>query len=163
MPNLSGDFQAIEATLTLNDSNKFEDRWVYLKRSTFNAQRSTKCIWTDGIDKIIQLPIAHGEGKFIPRNSAVLKTLKQDGLIALEYVDENGICAGYPCNPNGSIENIAAVCDRTGRIFGLMPHPERAMFYHQNPLWQIQKIKGNLKKVGDGILLFKNAINYFRK
>jgi len=163
LPNLSGDYQTIEATLTLNDSNKFEDRWVYLKnRQTGKpANRQTKCVWTRGIDRIIQLPVAHGEGKFIPKNKKVLDTLKREGLIVLEYVSEAGKRKGYPYNPNGSMENIAGICDRTGRIFGLMPHPERHISLYQHPTWtRIKEIK-SLK--GDGFAIFVNGVDFAKK
>ena len=163
LPNLAGDFQAIEATLTLNDSNKFEDRWVYLRKSKIKNQKS-KCIWMDGINGIIQLPVAHGEGKFIPKDNGVLNTLKRNGLIALEYVDERGKAPSYPDNPNGSIENIAGICDRTGMIFGLMPHPERHLSIYQGPNWtrNMQKIpeKG---EGGDGLTIFKNGVKFAKK
>ena len=155
LPNLSGDFQTIEATLTLNDSNKFEDRWIYLKK------RGKRCIWTAGIDDIIQLPVAHGEGKFIPRDKGVLNALKKDGLIVFEYVDEHGDRAGYPHNPNGSVENIAGICDRTGRIFGLMPHPERHISPYQNPAWSSTKSGGH--EEGDGLAIFKNGVDFVKK
>ncbi len=163
LPNLSGDFQTIEATLTLNDSNKFEDRWVYLKnRQTGKpANWQTKCVWTRGIDKIIQLPVAHGEGKFIPRNRKVLERLKKEELVVFEYVDEKGKTGGYPHNPNGSTENIAGICDGTGRIFGLMPHPERHMNIYQNPIWtRIKEIKSER---GDGFAIFTNGVNFVKK
>lgn len=153
LPNLSGDFQTIEATLTLNDSARFEDRWVYLKKV------KGRCVWTEGLEDIIQLPVAHGEGKFIPRDRNILKQLKEDGLIVLEYVDEKGDRKGYPYNPNGSIENIAGICDRSGRIFGLMPHPERHISYLQNPRWTRMKPVG----AGDGLAMFKNGVRFVKK
>ena len=162
LPNLSGDFQTIEATLTLNDSNKFEDRWVYLKTTNHKPQ-TTMCIWTKGINKIIHLPVAHGEGKFIPRNSSILKTLKKDGLIALEYVDEKGASNGYPSNPNGSVNNIAGICDRTGTIFGLMPHPERHVSAHQGPHWTRTVRGGSREKEGDGLIIFQNGVIFAKK
>lgn len=153
LPNLSGKFDASETTLTLNDSAKFEDRWAYLKIS------DTGCIWTRDINGIIRLPVAHGEGKFIPKNNGILKSLKRAGMIALKYVDENGIEKGYPYNPNGSVENIAGICDKTGRIFGLMPHPERHVSFYQGPDWT------NLdsKPEGDGLRIFKNGVNFAKK
>jgi len=155
LPNLSGDFQTIEATLTLNDSNKFEDRWIHLKK------HGKKCIWTAGIDDMIQLPVAHGEGKFIPRDKGVLSALKKDGLIVFEYVNENGVRTGYPHNPNGSVENIAGICDRTGRILGLMPHPERHMSLYQNPTWSSKR--SGSRAEGDGLAIFKNGVNFVKK
>jgi len=161
LPNMTGNFQTIEATLTLNDSNKFEDRWVYLKRRMQHAKRTTNCIWTKGIDKIIHLPVAHGEGKFIPKDRSALNALKRDGLIALEYVDEKGVKKGYPQNPNGSVENIAGICDRSGRVFGLMPHPERHISFYQSPAWTRNKSARSAK--GDGFLIFKNGVEFAKK
>ncbi len=152
LPNLSGDFRTIEATLTLNDSAKFEDRWVYLKKL------KTKCVWTKGIDEIVYLPVAHGEGKFIPRNKKILNELKKEGLIVFEYVDEKGRKVGYPSNPNGSVENIAGICDITGRIFGLMPHPERHVDPLQHPRWT----RSRPKSEGDGLVIFKNGVAFVR-
>ncbi len=158
LPNLSGDFQTIESTLTLNDSDKFEDRWVYLKGAKGGGLRA-KCVWTKGIHGVIELPVAHGEGKFIPRDKAILKKLKIQGLIVFEYVDGEGRRAGYPYCPNGSVENIAGICDPTGRIFGLMPHPERHISPYQHPRWTRSK----QKRTGDGFIIFKNGVEYVRK
>ncbi len=153
LPNLAGNFQTIEATLTLNDSAKFEDRWVYLKKG------KTRCVWTEGIDKIITLPVAHGEGKFIPKDNETLRSLRRDGLIVFEYVDETGDKKGYPYNPNGSVENIAGLCDRTGRVFGLMPHPERHVSYLQNPRWT----RSSRRDRGDGFAIFQNGVRFIKK
>jgi phosphoribosylformylglycinamidine synthase len=153
LPNLSGDFKTIETTLTLNDSAKFEDRWVYLK----NAK--SRCIWTKDLQDIIYLPVAHGEGKFIPKNKDVLNKLKRDRLIALEYTDEAGNRRGFPHNPNGSVENIAGICDKTGRVFGLMPHPERHISYLQHPRWT----RLENRQRGDGFAIFKSGVDFARK
>jgi phosphoribosylformylglycinamidine synthase I len=158
LPNLSGGFQAIESTLTLNDSDKFEDRWVYLKNPN-NKNKSSKCIWTAGIDRIIELPVAHGEGKFIPKDKGVLRSLKENGMIVFEYVDANGRRSGYPQCPNGSVENIAGICDPTGRIFGLMPHPERHISRYQHPCWTRKKTK----EAGDGLAIFENGVRFAKK
>ena len=162
LPNLSGDFRTIEATLTLNDSNKFEDRWVYLKKpQTAHRKPHTECIWTQGIDDVIQLPVAHGEGKFIPKNNKILERLKKEGLVVFEYADEKGKRAAYPYNPNGSTESVAGICDPSGRIFGLMPHPERHISPYQNPRWtRVEKVKG---KGGDGFAIFKNGVDFAKK
>jgi len=156
LPNLTGDFKTIEATLTLNDSNKFEDRWVHLK-----GLRG-KCIWTKGINKTITLPVAHGEGKFIPKDARTLRQLKNEGLIAFQYVDDNGKKANYPDNPNGAVEGIAGICDPTGRIFGLMPHPERHLSLYQHPEWtRRDPLKQNTE--GDGLAIFRNGVNFAKK
>lgn len=156
LPNISGDFSAVEATLTLNDSGKFEDRWIYLKKI------KNRCVWTTGIDEIIELPVAHGEGKFIPHNASVLSALKKQGLIVFRYVDKNGDDCGYPCNPNGAVEAIAAICDPGGRVFGLMPHPERHIDLFQHPTWT-RKRRSSRRGYGDGFQIFKNGVEFVKK
>ncbi|MDP2928495.1 MAG: phosphoribosylformylglycinamidine synthase I [Candidatus Omnitrophota bacterium] len=158
LPNLSGDFKTIETTLTLNDSAKFEDRWVYLKKSKEQRAKG-KCIWTQNLPDIIYLPVAHGEGKFIPGDKKILTELKREGLVVFEYADEKGKSGGFPHNPNGSVENIAGICDKTGRIFGLMPHPERHISYLQHPRWTRGKNRGR----GDGFAIFKNGVDFAKK
>ncbi len=153
LPRLITGKRNIEATLTINDSTKFEDRWVYLK--TFPGP----CVWTQNLPSIMYLPVAHGEGKFIPRDEEIFSGLKEKNLIVFKYVDENGNIAGYPYNPNGSIENIAAITDPSGNILGLMPHPERHIFFTQHPRWtRIQK-----KTQGEGLAIFKNGVDYAKK
>jgi phosphoribosylformylglycinamidine synthase I len=159
LPNLSGD-ETIETTLTLNDSAKFEDRWVYLKSpQSMVHSRQSKCVWTKDLPEIIYLPVAHGEGKFMPKDKKVLDQLKKDGLIVFEYADERGTKKGFPYNPNGSVENIAGICDKTGRIFGLMPHPERHISYLQHPRWTRQMNKER----GDGFAIFKSGVDFAKK
>ncbi|MBI5555025.1 MAG: phosphoribosylformylglycinamidine synthase I [Elusimicrobia bacterium] len=150
--------QELQATLSFNDSAKFEDRWVYLKISNIKSQISN-CLWTKGIKNIIYLPVAHGEGKFIPKNQRVLEQLKKNGQIVLQYVDEKGKLAGYPANPNGSIENIAGICNPAGNVFGLMPHPERHVTKYNHPHWT----RKNLPEEGDGLQIFRNAIKYVKE
>jgi len=153
LPNL-GDRFAIEATLTLNDSARYEDRWVYLKKS------DSRCVWTKGIAReIIYLPVAHGEGKFVARDENCLKLLDSEGLVALRYVDRSGNFGDYPVNPNGSFDSIAGICDQTGRIFGLMPHPERYIDPTQHPRWTREK----LPKEGDGLAIFRSGVEYAKK
>lgn len=147
----------LEASLSFNDSGRFEDRWTYLRITGYKS-RVTKCIWTKGLKDMIYLPVAHGEGKFIPKDREVLRKLKRNGQIVFQYVDEKGKVATYPFNPNGSIENIAGICDTTGRVLGMMPHPERHILGTQHPRWT----REGLKKFGDGLEIFKNGINYAR-
>ena len=155
LPNISGDFGNIEVTLSINDSGKFEDRWVYLR-----SARGAKCIWTKGIDDTIYLPVAHAEGKFIPKNDKILALLKKNGQVVLSYCDKKGNGReGYPANPNGSVDNIAGICDRSGRIFGLMPHPERHLFSTQHPRWTRMR----KKKEADGLLIFQNGVRAVSK
>ncbi len=112
----------------------------------------TKCIWTAGIDPL-ELPIAHGEGKFVPANDEVRKALFANDQVALIY-------AGDDKNVNGSTDAIAGVCDATGLVFGLMPHPERYVDPTQHPAWTRQK---PLPEVGRGLAIFKNAVEYVRQ
>ena len=132
-----------EATLANNDCGLFQDKWVYLKKY------QDKCVWTKGLPEVIYLPIAHGEGKFIPKNEGVLERLKNNGQIVFQYSD---------VNPNGSVEAIAGICDVSGRVFGLMPHPERHLISLQHPRWT----REGLKRHGDGFAIFLNAINYVK-
>ncbi|MFH1779390.1 MAG: phosphoribosylformylglycinamidine synthase I [Candidatus Omnitrophota bacterium] len=153
LPGKDGMGEESEVSLTINDSGRFEDRWVYLKiqNSKFKNQ---KCIWTQGLDEIIYLPIAHGEGKFVPKDDEVLDRLWANGQVVFRYVDRDGRLAGFPWNPNGSVGNIAGICDATGRIFGLMPHPERHIFATQHP----RRSRGEAKGEGDGVAIFRNGI-----
>lgn len=154
LPNTTGNFDKTEVTLSINDSGKFEDRWVYL-RKTKDERRKTKCVWTKGIEDIIYMPVAHAEGKFVPQNNGILETMKKKGQIVFTYCDEKGKNALYPWNPNGSVENVAGICDITGRVFGLMPHPERHIRYTQHPRWtRIKKIKTS----GNGLEIFRNGV-----
>jgi len=142
-----------EATLTCNDSGRFEDRWVYLK-----PEKNSNCVFTRGIESLY-LPVRHGEGKFVPKDEKVLKQMKANGQITLRYVDECGHAAGYPWNPNGSIESIAGISDPTGRIFGLMPHPEAHLYRYNHPRWTREQ----LPEEGQGLQIFKNAVEYVRR
>lgn len=139
-----------DVTLTWNDSGKFEDRWTCLK-SEFSV-----CIWTQGIDEMLELPVAHGEGKFVPKDQHVLEQLVGFGQIVFHYCDRDEQEAGYPWNPNGSVGNIAGICDPTGRIFGLMPHPERHAAGVQHPRWT----REGAKQAGDGLHIFRNGVQW---
>ncbi len=139
-------------TITYNDSGKFEDRWVYL------APQAEKCIFIEH-GKQIYLPIAHGEGKVVTKDEATLRKLRSDGHIAFKYVDESGEEGNYPTNPNGSMDSIAGLTDATGRVLGLMPHPERYVRPTQHPHWS--RLKN--KRDGDGMTIFTNAVKYVLK
>lgn len=141
------------ATLTYNDSGRFEDRWCYLK-----SDAASKCIWTRNIEKIY-LPIRHGEGKFIPQDAALLSALQSNGQISFRYCTNEGEAPGtagpaYPVNPNGSTDHIAGICSEDGLRFGLMPHPEAFMLATNHPQWQKLGLKGE----GAGIQIFRNAV-----
>jgi phosphoribosylformylglycinamidine synthase subunit PurQ / glutaminase len=139
-------------SLTTNDSGHYEDRWVILK-----GNPNSPCVFTKGIDYIL-VPVRHGEGKFIPKDDSVMNELKNGNQIVFQYVDEAGKLAGFPYNPNGSVGNVAGICDKTGRIFGMMPHPEAFNIVENCPYW----VKGTVKEPL-GLKPFKNAAAYMEK
>lgn len=139
-----------DATLGWNDCGRFLDRWVHLRCD------SDKCVFVPK-GEVISLPIAHGEGKFIPADEGILNTLRRDDQIALRYVDENGRPGPDPVNPNGSIDDIAGICDPTGRVMGLMPHPERFVDVTHHPRWTRSRIAR-----ADGTIFFNRAMDYLK-
>ncbi len=139
-------------TLTNNDSGKFEDRWVYLKVN------KSPCVFTKNVKSLVYYPVAHAEGKFVVRDDQVLNLLKQNRQIVFQYAAPDGGQPVYPQNPNGSMLDIAGICDATGRILGLMPHPERHIDPTNHPHWT----REGLAQEGDGVAIFRNAVNYFR-
>lgn len=150
---LEPDAQGAVATLTWNDSHKFEDRWVRLGVS------SAKCVFLRGID-FLELPVAHAEGKFVARDAEILAQLESRGQLVLRYIAaEPQQTVTYPANPNGSMANVAGVCDPSGRVFGLMPHPERFVDRTQHPCWTRQK---QHRPEGDGLAVFRNAVRFFQ-
>jgi len=144
--------QQQEVTITYNDSSKFEDRWVYL------APQTDKCIFIEP-KRQIYLPVAHAEGKVVTKDTAALEKLKSEGYVAFKYVDENSREGSYPINPNGSVDSIAGLTDATGRVLGLMPHPERHIRPTQHPRWTRLKSKAD----SDGMTIFNNAIRYVQE
>lgn len=141
-------------TLSHNDSGKFECRWVYL-----SVNKKSPCIFTKGIDKLY-LPVRHGEGKFIVKDLNILRNIEKNNLSAVRYSDEKGKPTNkYPQNPNGSVNSIAGICDKTGRVFGLMPHPEAFCHPTNHPRWTRQE---KLAPEGDGLRIFRNAVNYVK-
>ena len=145
-------------TLTNNDSGKFEDRWTYLKVEG-------NSVWTQGLKDVIYIPVAHGEGKFIPANDQLMKALAANGQVAFRYVCADGTRGGYPHNPNGAVDDVAGITDATGRILGLMPHPERHFHFTQHPFWTRLKAEGGHDRaaLGDGAKIFANGINYVKE
>ena len=136
-------------TLANNECGRFIDRWIHL------ATRSQKCIWTAGIERL-ELPIAHGEGRFIPADDVVRKSLWDNDQVAVVYTNSDGSPAAgaFPANPNGSVDDIAGVCDSTGLVFGLMPHPERFVDATQHPAWTRRGNSG----AAEGLKIFENAV-----
>jgi len=140
------------ATLTNNDSGLFEDRWTHL------AAETDRCVFLEKGESLY-LPVAHAEGKFVPGPEATLKKLEAAGQVALRYVGPDGKTgAGYPWNPNGSVGDVAGICDPTGRILGLMPHPERHVLPWHHPQWT----RLGAQEAGDGLAVFRRGVAYFK-
>jgi len=137
-------------TLAANDSRRFECRWV-----TLQPQPGSPCLFTQGLDDLITCPVAHGEGRVAVRDAAALNRLVHSGLVALTYVERDGSpAAGYPANPNGSVGNIAGLCNPAGNMLGLMPHPEDHLFPWQHPRFH----RGEGGQLG--LRLFENGIKH---
>jgi phosphoribosylformylglycinamidine synthase len=148
---LAEDDRGSLATLTWNDSGRYEDRWVNL------AAVGDKCVFLRGL-QWLHLPVAHAEGKFVARDPGTLAALERSGQLVLRYI--GATASGpvpYPENPNGAQANVAGLCDDTGRVLGLMPHPERHIDPTQHPQWT----RRGLAAEGDGLALFRNAVAYF--
>ena len=154
------------ATLAHNAHGKFEDRWIFMQATP------GRCVFLKGYQRL-HLPIAHGEGNFICRAEWILQGLEQAGQLVLRYCEESsplaprvdestggasGLPLPFPINPNGSQGDVAGVCDASGRVLGLMPHPERHVLPTQHPQWT----RHGLAPEGDGMRLFRNAVEYFK-
>lgn len=140
------------ATLTHNTNGRYVDRWVKLKVTPGS------CVFLKDMNEI-EVPVAHGEGQFICRKEWILQGLGQAGQIVLRYASADGQpAATYPDNPNGSQGDVAGLTDATGRVLGLMPHPERHLLPTQHPHWT----RRGLKPEGDGLQLFRNAVQFFQ-
>jgi phosphoribosylformylglycinamidine synthase len=139
-----------QATLTFNAQGHFECRWVNLKPI------SQKCIWTKGLSDVIECPIAHGEGNFKTNHQSLITNLQSLDQIALTYIHANGATANgeYPINPNGSVLDIAGICNPQGNVLGLMPHPENHIHTWQHP----RHTRGETS--GSGLKLFENGVKY---
>lgn len=144
------------ATLTWNDNGKYTAVWVRLR-----VQAGSN-VFLRGLSEL-ELPVAHAEGKIVARDESVLDDWQQNGQIVLQYDQSNSsadsadVTLPYPANPNGSARNIAGLSDPTGRVLGLMPHPERFIHATQHPNWTRRRLRGE----GAGIKLFQNAIDYY--
>ena len=139
-------------TLAMNTSAKFECRWIELET------QQSPCVFTRGIKSHLYLPIAHAEGRFTAPPD-VLEELESNNQIVFRYDSQHKSASdnnNYPNNPNGSDADIAGICDKIGRIFGLMPHPERFLTKWNHPRWT----REDLPDEGDGIAIFKNAVDY---
>jgi phosphoribosylformylglycinamidine synthase subunit PurQ / glutaminase len=169
----AADSRGPTATLTLNDSGKFEARWVRL------AIKPGNCVFLNGI-RAMELPVAHGEGKFVARDAEVFHRLHTNGQLVARYapIEDGGRrmadsaspseiqnpksemdpAVPFPANPNGAMGDVAGICDETGRVLGLMPHPERFVDWTQHPRWTREPAR----EAGDGLRVFQNAVRFFK-
>lgn len=141
-----------QVTVTYNDSAKFEARWVKMRVTT------DRCVFLKK-DSVLEMPVEHAEGKVVTVDENVADQLDKQGLIAVKYVDENGCSDKYPENPNGSVAGIAGLCDPTGRVFGLMPHPDRHFDHTHHPQWT----RRTFDHTPDGLTVFQNAVSHWSK
>lgn len=161
--NETGDFPGkAEVALEHNNTFRYQCRWVDLK-----VEKDSPSVFTRGID-FLHIPVAHGEGNFISP-ADILTEIENNDLVTMRYVNPDGKPAGgeFPGNPNGSMNDIASLCDKTGRVMGMMPHPERGMFFTQRDDWplKLQLAKRNGEEVreeADGIRIFRNAVEYYQ-
>ena len=156
LPALGGNYQKQSVTLTFNDGGRFEDRWTYLK-----VDEASPCIFTRGLQGIY-LPVRHGEGKLVAASQMVLDAMEDQHLAVLKYCKEDyrDPTMEYPWNPNGSSQAIAGLCDQSGRLFGLMPHPEAYVHRTHHPRWTREE---DLPEEGMGLWLYQNAIRFIRE
>lgn len=154
LPALDGDYQAQDATLTFNDSGRFEDRWC-----TLRVEAESPCVYTRGL-QTLYLPVRHGEGKFMA-DAEALERIEAGNLAVIRYSTPDGTSSTmeYPLNPNGSQHAIAGICDTSGRLFGLMPHPEAYTHRTHHPRWTREP---DLPEEGMGLWLYRNGVDYIR-
>ena len=161
LPGFDGDYRSRKVALIGNDCGNFRDQWVHLKVET-----NSPCVFTRGLENL-ELPVRHGEGKFYAEES-VIKNLEENNQVVVRYGDSEGKTADgrFPENPNGSLKDIAGICDSTGRVFGIMPPPEAFNHWTNHPDWP--RLKEHYRRRGEpypregyGIKIFRNAVEYF--
>lgn len=164
LPGLDYNYSERRIALTYNDSGNFIDTWVHLK-----INPKSPCVFTTGISSL-ELPVRHGEGKLYAAGEDIERLFKNSQVV-MQYADENGDRARgkWPLNPNGSLEDIAGICDPSGRIFGLMPHPEAFNHFTNHPNWTMKRdiLPGHgsvaIPEEGEGIKVFRNAVEYIKR
>ena len=154
VPALHGDYFTQEAALAHNDCGVFRDDWCYLK-----TEEASPCVFTRNMGQF-KLPLRHGEGKFVA-TPEIMAEIEANNQVALRYCNADGsIATEFPANPNGSTNAIAGICDKTGRVFGLMPHPEAFLSPFNSPDWTRDRANGKVAEEGDGVMIFRNAAEY---
>ncbi len=161
VPAIGEPFGTVEASLEHNKSFRYQCRWVDLK-----VDVDSPCVFTRGVE-YMHIPVAHGEGNFYAPES-VIDVIEKEHLSVMKYVKPDGSSASgsFPANPNGSLNDIAALCSRSGRVMGMMPHPERGMLFTQRDDWTLKREELRRKgqpvpEESDGMIIFKNAVSYF--
>jgi phosphoribosylformylglycinamidine synthase len=154
LPGLDGDYRTPRATLAPNDRLGYRDAWV---RLAFDP--ASPCVWTRGLTEM-ELPARHGEGKFVTESPELLKRLEAAKQVAARYVGPDGRpTMDWPHNPNGSPRAVAGVCDPSGRLFGLMPHPDAYLYPFHHPRWRRRELEGSLPREGEGLAVFRNGVD----
>ena len=159
VPGLDGDYFSQTVALTHNDCGAFQNFWVDLM-----FEPGSPCVFTRNLRRM-PMPIRHGEGKLYVGDAALLEKLEQLKCVPCRYAHPatGAPTMDFPHNPNGSVNSIAGLCDPTGRIFGLMPHPEAYLFPENHPRWDINKLAAPLPEQGLGLALFTNAVSYLQQ
>ncbi len=154
LPGFDGDYRTPRATLAPNDRLGYWDCWVRLA-----ADPESPCVWTRGVGHL-ELPSRHGEGKFLTASEADLERLAQGRQIVLRYVGaDDRPTQSWPANPNGSPGAVAGICDPSGRLFGLMPHPDAFIYPFQHPQWSRHRLTGEAASEGGGLAIFRNGVD----
>jgi phosphoribosylformylglycinamidine synthase len=162
LPAIDSDYTRRSVALTFNDCGNFQNRWVNL-----SVNQASPCIFTSGLSSF-ELPVRHGEGKFVTDDITLNHMIEHQQIVLQYATPENSLAAGkFPYNPNGAMMDIAGICDPTGHVLGLMPHPEAYNHWTNHPGWPLLKEK--IKRGGQsppealtpGIKMFKNAVDYF--
>jgi len=159
LPGFNEDYRTQQVTIAMNDSGHYEDRWVHL-----SINKHSPCIFTKGIEKLY-LPVRHGEGKFSVLNEEIMLSLFRNNQVVIQFIrpDDGLPTMDYPYNPNGSANAVTGICDPTGRIFGMMPHPEAFWSPYNHPNWIRMKLDNDLPQEGQGVQIFRNAVEYLRE
>jgi len=154
LPGLDGDYRTPRATLAPNQRLGYRDAWI---RLAFDA--ASPCVWTRGLDAL-DLPTRHGEGKFLAESPDLLERMEANGQVAARYVDPDGRpTESWPHNPNGSPHGVAGVCDPSGRLFGLMPHPDAYLYPFHHPRWHRRRTSTDVPTEGEGLAIFRNGVD----
>lgn len=155
LPGFDGDYRTQRATIAPNDRLGYWDTWV---RLAFDPE--SPCVWTRGLEEV-ELPSRHGEGKFLAASVEIAERLEAERLVPVRYVDASGEpTEAWPANPNGSPAGVAGICDPSGRLFGLMPHPDAYLYPFQHPQYFRQRARGEeLPAEGGGLAIFRNGVD----